>query len=250
MSLLITRHQLQILQSLGVRINHPPEAESLRIPNAPFGMETHTNHPYEGAMPLGAYSYSHSYAPLVSEIGRYVSIGAGLKVTENTHPTDRISTSPAFYAPRKFTQWGGAKAALPTLTPFEPVAETVTIGHDVWIGGDVRIRAGVHIGTGAIIAAGSNVTKDVPEFAIVGGVPAKVIRMRFSPLTIARIRDLAWWRFAASDIAPLDTGAPERFLDALDTQINAGAIAERPEKRFLLRKFLRSRAFRVPPDAS
>lgn len=77
---------------------------------------------------------------------------------------------------------------------FNKLAQT-TIGNDVWIGSGVKIKTGLTIGDGAVIAAGSVVTKDVAPFSIVGGVPAKLIKMRFSPEIIERLQKLAWWQY-------------------------------------------------------
>jgi hypothetical protein len=87
------------------------------------------------------------------------------------------------------------------------------MGSDVWIGQDVRIRSGVHIVTGAIVAAGSIVTRDVEPYAIVGGVPAKVIRYRFKPDLIEKLLASEWWQFSPKDLLPYRTENPEQLLD-------------------------------------
>jgi virginiamycin A acetyltransferase len=69
----------------------------------------------------------------------------------------------------------------------------IAVGHDVWIGVGAMILSGVKIGNGAIVAAGAVVTKDVPPYSIVGGVPAKVIRMRLSDSQIAALEKIQWW---------------------------------------------------------
>lgn len=72
----------------------------------------------------------------------------------------------------------------------------INIGNDVWIGSRALIMGGVTIGNGAVVGAGAVVTKDVPPYAIVGGVPTKIIRYRFSPDVIERLLDLNWWNMS------------------------------------------------------
>lgn len=76
----------------------------------------------------------------------------------------------------------------------------ITIGHDVWIGANAVILSGASIGNGAIVSAGAVVTKDVPDFAIVAGVPAKVIGFRFSEEAIQQLMDLKWWFWSIEKI--------------------------------------------------
>ena len=71
----------------------------------------------------------------------------------------------------------------------------IVIGSDVWIGYEAVIMAGVHVGDGAIIASRAVVTKDVPPYTIVGGMPAKEIRMRFDKDTVDRLQELQWWNW-------------------------------------------------------
>lgn len=76
----------------------------------------------------------------------------------------------------------------------------IVIGNDVWIGYEALIMADVHIGDGAVIGARAVVTKDVPPYTIVGGVPAREIRKRFAPDVIARLLELKWWDWPMAKI--------------------------------------------------
>ena len=76
----------------------------------------------------------------------------------------------------------------------------IIIGNDVWIGYEAVIMAGVHIGDGAVIAARAVVTKDVPPYTIVGGTPARKIRMRFEEETIAKLQQIQWWNWPVEKI--------------------------------------------------
>lgn len=123
-----------------------------------------------------------------AEIGRYCSIGPGVKIGLGQHPTrDFISTHPVFYSSNSFT--GGKKSCR---NLFKEFAKT-KIGSDVWIGANAIVKDGITLGNGVIIAAGAVVTKDIPDFAIVGGMPAVIIKYRFTKEIIEKLLDLKWW---------------------------------------------------------
>lgn len=123
-------------------------------------------------------------------IGRYCSIGSELRTGLSKHPAnDFVSTYPAFFSKDN----SGCLCSFVDHTHFDDDSELTTIGNDVWIGLRVVIVSGVRIGNGAIIGAGAVVTKDVPDYAIVAGVPAKLIRYRFQPEDIEYLLNLSWW---------------------------------------------------------
>lgn len=180
----------------------------------------------------GAFSYSQSWLPQDTEVGRYCSIAVGVEVMGFEHPTDWISTHVFSHQP----YFNGAIAALHGTAPDAPAfgrdRGPVVIGNDVWIGQRALIRRGVTIGDGAIVAAGAVVTADVPPFAIVGGTPARVIRYRFPEPLIERLIDAAWWQYHLADFAGLSLAEPERFLDGLDDRRAARAIEAYEPTRF------------------
>lgn len=135
-------------------------------------------------------------------IGRYCSIAKHVQIGVANHPTDWLSISARQYSPKylNFNRFVGKSCH--TL-PHEMFQKTI-IGNDVWIGTNAVVMGGVTIGDGAIIAAGAVVTKDVPPYAIVGEVPAKVIRYRFSPEIISELLSLKWWNYDIADFGEVD----------------------------------------------
>lgn len=129
-----------------------------------------------------------------TKIGRYTCIATDVMTVAGSHPTSKFaSIHPAFYSTRK--QSGFTYVKEDKFSDFKYIDEkfTVIIGSDVWIGSGVKIMEGVTIHDGAVVAAGAIVTKDVPPYAIVGGVPAKIIKHRFDEETIKKLLDLKWW---------------------------------------------------------
>ena len=129
-------------------------------------------------------------------IGKFCSIACGVKFLFNTanHTLSSLSTYPF---PLFFEEWNLEKKEV---TNAWDNKGNIVIGNDVWIGYEAVIMAGVHIGDGAIIATRAVVTKDVPPYTIVGGVPAKTIRKRFSQETIDKLEDLKWWNWSHEKI--------------------------------------------------
>lgn len=140
------------------------------------------------------YHYPINHERLV--IGRFCSIACGAKFLFNcaNHSLKSLSsyTFPLFYE-----EWGLNKSDVAAAWDNRG---DIIIGNDVWIGFEAVIMAGVHIGDGAIIGARAVVTKDVPPYTIVGGVPAREIRKRFDAATIERLQALKWWNWSEERI--------------------------------------------------
>lgn len=183
---------------------------------------------YKGCK-IGKYTYGYEdllqFYPFAKSIGRYCSINTTARIWNN-HSLDAITTSPILDYPgfydwelyperqRFVEKYGKHKENHPFENSEIRNNKPVTIGNDVWIGANVVILPGVNISDGAVIAAGAVVTKDVEPYAIVGGVPAKVIRYRFSEENIKKLLKIQWWNWTDEEINQNIElfYQPERFL--------------------------------------
>ena len=181
---------------------------------------------------IGAYTFLRDnvrIAGQVAHIGRFCSIAPGVVIGDGNHPTDWLS-SHSF-------QWGeGGWIPSEALKQFKSPAERkiskAIIGSDVWIGANAIILSGVTIGDGAIIAAGSVVSRDVPPYAIVGGVPARIIRFRFDERTIERLMNIRWWRFRLDDLYGIPFNDIQAALNELEKRLSAGKLRELTTKLY------------------
>lgn len=154
-----------------------------------------------------------------STIGAYCAIGARTALNPFNHPVDWLSTNEFQYHPNSFN-WVDEYNEFRRLERTRDMFKFSAIGNDVWTGHNVNVMSGVNVGDGAIIAAGSVVTKDVPPYAIVAGVPATIKRYRFPEKVIERLLKLKWWDLELSEISGLPFRDIERCLDLIE-QIKA-----------------------------
>lgn len=150
------------------------------------------------------------------------------------HPIERFTTSPITYLPRWTELAAKDFGRVWETEPHQELDLPPTIGNDVWIGSDVLIKRGITIGDGAIIATRAVVTKDVPPYGIVGGVPAKLIKFRFSTDQIERLLRVKWWDYNYPDLPKHKGVSLDLFLDRLEDLVAAGTLHPWAPKKFNL----------------
>ncbi|WP_420569075.1 chloramphenicol acetyltransferase [Thalassovita sp.] len=160
------------------------------------------------------YSYCDRYADIANaQIGKFANIASFTRIGATDHPMERASLHHFLY--RSPDYFEGAE--LDDAFFAQRHARTATIGHDTWIGHNAQIKPEVTVGHGAVVASGSVVTKDVPPYMIVAGIPAKPLRARFPDKVARRMMDLAWWDWDHDRLhASLDdfrTLSAEAFLE-------------------------------------
>ncbi|AUS05837.1 CatB-related O-acetyltransferase [Pseudotamlana carrageenivorans] len=162
---------------------------------------------------IDSYTYIGGGSEIMNaKIGKFCSIAPKVKMGLGIHPTNYISTYPGFYSKKA--------SGVTKIHEISKIDEhsLVTIKNDVWIGYGVTVLDGVTIGNGAIIAAGALVTNNIDDYAVVGGVPAKVIKKRFTEKEINMLLKLKWWN---KDIKVIKNEAslfltPKEFFKAID----------------------------------
>ena len=187
-------------------------------------IEPHASLPFNSFLSVGAYTYCHgTFHSGTATIGRYCSIAAGSRPFGPSHPMERVSSALFSYDPH-YIEIARTFGILDySVDPYNQEAGQVHIGHDVWIGEDAMIKGGVSVGIGCVIAARSIVTRDVPDYSIVVGSPARVHRQRFAPHVVEGLLASRWWSYNFCDLPRL-TSHPELFLEALRQRVAENTI--------------------------
>lgn len=203
-------------------------------------VEEYATMPYKNFSSVGAFSFPTCHFSGNVHIGRFCSIASNVKIMGGNHPMNRFTTHMLtyngnfdIYAQEEFaSQW--------ELKSFDTTTKNPVIGHDVWIGNDVVLKGGITIGNGAVIAANSVVTKDVPPYAVVAGIPARVIKYRFSKDIIEALSMLKWWDYNYVDL-PDNNKCDDVvfFTEELRKKIDSGIIQKKNYKTFNLSEVFR-----------
>lgn len=198
-------------------------------------VEEYATMPLDSFCSMGSFSYSASTLPSDMKVGRFCSIAPNVNIMGTQHPTNRFTSSPLTYNSRFVDLVKRDFHKDYDVIPFEMELQPPIVGHDVWIGENSTLKGGITIGHGAIIASNSVVTKDVPPYAIVGGIPAKIIKYRFDENTIQRLLTSKWWDYHITDLpSNLYSSDVNLFLDELVTNLSRGNTVKYNYKKFNL----------------
>lgn len=181
--------------------------------------------PFRGFCSVGAFSEPACNLRNNVVIGRYCSISSGAKVMGGHHPYHRFTTSRLTYS-KEFESVAKTIGGDWNIKSYNTIEDGPIIGNDVWIADGALIKNGISIGDGAVVAANTVVTRDVPAYAIVAGVPAKIIKYRFSEEIIDALLALKWWDYKFTDLPDNQyCDDIEYFVENLSLRIDRGDIA-------------------------
>lgn len=170
---------------------------------------------------LGDHTFVQKNSMIINaDVGKFCSIASNVSISLGKHPTSYVSTHPAFYSvTQPIAKTFGEQDR------FAPFDERVIIGNDVWIGQCAMIMDGIAIGNGAVVGAGAVVTKNVPDYGMVAGVPAKLIRYRFDEEICKRLLEVKWWDMLESQRSEYVDAFSNvgEFIDMLENNRNNDA---------------------------
>lgn len=215
--------------------------KGLRITQLPEYIELFEESCFEAPTSIQATIGQHSFVKVGAfcsvsgghlanvDVGRYASLGNGLMTGQNEHRLDWLTSSRIPYQPElhdylKFLDRSDAEDILSRRRDAGVTSRVTTIGNDVWIGLDTYVKSGVTIGDGAVVGARSVVTKDVPPYAVVGGAPARLLKMRFASDVIERLLELKWWRYNIYDLWDVNFQDIRTAVDQIEDKIGNGSI--------------------------
>lgn len=161
---------------------------------------------------MGRYSYmGKNNSVCNTKIGSFCSIASYCAIGGGEHSVNALSTSPVFFEGHNIFNKNFAHLSVNERKP-------VIIQNDVWIGEKVFVKDGITIANGAIVGAHSVVTHDVPPYAIVAGVPARIIRYRFKNIIIRELLESQWWNYSENDLKEkgMKFGHVEKFLELIN----------------------------------
>lgn len=199
----LTPYALRLLESQNIFFSYRRAGDVGNRLNSFFFFDDQTYvYPHSGILggqqifTIGLFSYSLSPMPKGISVGNYCSIAVGLQERRMNHPYERFTTSSITYDRFALFFVTPEKKLIPINNSF--IRKPFTIEHDVWIGANVLLSPDITIHTGAIIATQSNVTKDVPPYHIVGGNPARTIKLRFPEKYIEELLASRWFEYDIS----------------------------------------------------